>query len=214
MGSYKGVGNSGTPMSRIFRLTMLLNKYLDPLTMDERDQFRRLMNKCIVNQVSEGYYAETFNPATALMLYEKIKDSTDKVEKHFIKYLFERYPYLPEWEEERKYLGLKSLHTVYAYKRSKPGSIVYDWYQQSKKLTDNFKNIQRDLCNRINVGDVILRKDNPPMFDEILAKYDIYNTHSSKKSLKKYGFKVKTTSKKINDKVYKAYKILEKPQIK
>jgi hypothetical protein len=214
MGSYKGVGNSGTPMSNVFRLTMLLNKYLDPLTMEERDKFRKLMNKCIVNQVSKGYNKGCFQPATALRLYEKIKDSTDKVEKHFIKYIFERYPYLHEWEEERKYLGLGSLYTVYGYKTSKPGSIIYDWYQQSKKLTDNFKNIQRDLCDRINVGDVILKKDTMPMFDEILAKYDIYNTHSSKKSLKKYGFRVILTTKTIDGKRYPAHKILEKPQIK
>jgi hypothetical protein len=204
---------SDTPMSNAFKLTMLLNKYLDPLTMDERDQFRRLMNKCIVNQVSEGYDSERFNVCNALLLYEKIKNITDKVEKHFIKYLFERYPYLHEWEEERKYLGLGSLYSVYHYKTAKPGTRYYNIYQQTKKLVDNFKNIQRDLCDRINVGDVILMKDNSPMFDEILAKYDIYTKKTNQKSLKTYGFKVSSTSKKIDGKIYFAHKILEKPQI-
>jgi hypothetical protein len=51
------------------------------------------------------------------------------------------------------------------------------------------------------------------MFDEILAKYDIYNARNHKKSLKTYGFKVKATKKTINGKRYPVYKILEKPQI-
>jgi hypothetical protein len=201
-------------MSNAFRLTMLLNRYLDPLTMDERKQFRKLMNKCVQNSVERGYDRECFSICKAFLLYEKIKDSTDKVEKHFIKYIFERYPYLHECEEERKYLGLKSLHTVYAYKTAKPGTEKYYFYQQTKKLVDNFKNIQRDLCGRINVGDVILKKDNSPMFDEIFAKYNIYTNQPAPKSLKKYGFKVKATHKTINGKAYNAYKILEKPQIK
>jgi hypothetical protein len=203
-----------TPMSNAFKLTMLLNRYLDPLTMEERDKFRKLMNRCIENYVRKtGYNVESFNPTAALMLYEKIKDSTDKVEKHFIKYIFERYPYLPEWEEERKYLGLGSLCIMYQYKMAKPGTKKYNQYQQCKKFADNFKNIQRDLCDRISVGDIILMKDNPPMFDEILAKYDIYTKKTKYKSLKKYGFKVKVTKKIINGKRYPAYKILEKPQI-
>jgi hypothetical protein len=214
MGVYFGKKNEGTPMSNYFRLSLLFNKYTDTLTMKEREQFITLINKCIKNANNDrSYNCDMFSIEKSLLLYEKIKDSNDKVEQHFVKYLFERYPKLSEWEEERKYLDLGSLLIMMKYKVANHGTIAFKQYQQRKNLIDNFKNIQQDLCDRINVGDVISMKDTQCIFNEIFAKYDVYTNSTRSKSLRKYGFKVKNTTKIIDEKHCGVHIILEKPQI-
>jgi hypothetical protein len=181
-----------TPNNKCFKRIVLLNKYLDMLSYDEKQTFLKLRR-------------QTTSFESAFEFFIKNSSTEDRIKQHLVNYISEAYPKIHYYIEQ---LGIDKIKQ-YSFQTGKLNQLL------SAQVTkfDNAKQITIELSEKLKSIDRIAPKELKTIMQEIYKKYNI-NATAKATSIKEFGFKIERLSvRDKNQKSIMVYKIINRPTV-